>query len=87
MTDIKKKAKHGMFWSFINQGSTQLINFVITLFLARILMPEDFGLIGIVSIFIAIGKSLTDAGFSSSLIRSKNVDEEDYSTIFFIYYL
>jgi O-antigen/teichoic acid export membrane protein len=66
------------------QGGTQVINFVVTLFLARILMPEDFGLIGIVSIFIAIGKSLTDAGFSSSLIRSKNVDEEDYSTIFFI---
>ncbi|MFV0226380.1 lipopolysaccharide biosynthesis protein [Empedobacter falsenii] len=84
MTDIKRKAKHGMFWSFLNQGSTQLINFVITLLLARILMPEDFGLIGIVSIFIAIGKSLTDAGFSSSLIRSKNVDEEDFSTIFFI---
>lgn len=84
MTDIRRKAKHGMFWSFMNQGASQFINFAITLLLARILVPEDYGLIGIISIFIAIGKSLTDAGFSSSLIRSKNIDNEDYSTIFII---
>ena len=84
MTDIKSKAKSGMLWSFMIQGGTQVINFVVTIILSRLLMPEQFGLIGIISIFIGIGKSLTDAGFSSSLIRSKNIDNEDYSTIFII---
>lgn len=81
---IKKKAKSGMLWSFLNQGTTQIINFAITLLLARLLMPEDYGLIGLISVFIVIGRSLTDAGFSSSLIRTKKVDDGDYSTVFFI---
>ena len=82
MTYIINKAKHGMIWSFMNQVATLLINFGITILLARILIPQDYGLIGMITIFIAIGKSLTDAGFSSGLIRSKEVDNQGCSTIF-----
>jgi len=54
MTYIINKAKHGMIWSFMNQVATLLINFGITILLARILIPQDYGLIGMIRIFIAI---------------------------------
>lgn len=84
---LKAKAKSGIFWSFLNQSTTQVINFAITLLLARLLLPSDYGLIGLIAVFIAIGRSLTDAGFSSSLIRTKDVDDVDYSTVFFVNFI
>jgi O-antigen/teichoic acid export membrane protein len=77
-------AKSGMFWSFLIQGGTQIINFVVTVILARILLPEQFGLIGMIVIFLAISKALLDGGFVSSLIRTKEVNNVDYSTVFFV---
>jgi O-antigen/teichoic acid export membrane protein len=66
------------------QGGNQIINFIVSVILARLLLPSEFGLIGMIAVFIVISKSLVDGGFSSSLIRAKNVDNEDYSTVFFI---
>lgn len=84
MTDIKSKAKSGMLWSFMTQGGTQVINFVVTIVLARILLPEQFGLIGMIAIFIEISKGLVDGGFVSSLIRTKDPDNLDYTTVFIV---
>ncbi|MDT0294068.1 lipopolysaccharide biosynthesis protein [Mesonia ostreae] len=70
-------------WSFMIQGGTQAINFIVTILLARLLLPEEFGLIGMIAIFIAIARALVDGGFVSSLIRTKEVDNIDYSTVFF----
>ncbi len=84
MTDIKSKAKSGMLWSFMIQGGTQVINFVVTIILSRLLMPEQFGLIGMISIFLAIGAALVDGGFVTSLIRTQDADDIDYSTVFFV---
>jgi len=83
---VKKasSAKSGMFWSFLIQGGTQIINFVVTIILARLLLPEQFGLIGMIAIFIAISKALLGVGFVSSLIRTKEVNNVDYSTVFFV---
>lgn len=80
---FKTQAKSGMLWSFMIQGGTQIINFVVTIILARLLLPEDFGLIGMIAVFIAIARALVDGGFVSSLIRTKNADNLDYSTVFF----
>ena len=80
----KSDAKSGMFWSFLIQGGTQIINFAVTVILARLLLPEQFGLIGMISIFIAISRALVDGGFVSSLIRTKDADNIDYSTVFFV---
>lgn len=80
---LKKQATAGMAWAFAQQFGNQLIGFVVSMILARILLPEEFGLIGMIAIFIAVGKSLLDAGLTQSLIRSDNLDEEDYSTVFF----
>ena len=82
--DKTSSAKSGMFWSFLIQGGSQIINFVVTVLLARLLLPEQFGLIGMIAIFIAISQALVNGGFVSSLIRTKDADNLDYSTVFFV---
>src|SRR5690606_23809355 len=79
---LRKKALSGVFWTFTQQASVQFINFFVQIILARILMPEDFGLIAMLTVFISIGEMLMDGGMTTSLIRSKNPDQIDYSTVF-----
>lgn len=81
---LRKRTVSGVLWTFTQQVSVQLINFVISVILARILLPAEFGLIGMLSVFMAIGISLTDSGMTSSLIRKNDADQKDYSTVFFI---
>lgn len=76
------QAKQGVIWTFLQQFSVQIINFVVQIFLARLLLPSDFGLIAMITIFIAIGQSLSDSGMTSSLIRGKKNTEKDYGTVF-----
>lgn len=71
-------------WSFIQRFGTQAVEISVSILLARILLPEEFGLIGMIMIVIAVGQSLTDAGMTSSLIRKKSADTVDYSTVFFL---
>lgn len=82
-SSLRIQAKSGMLWSFMIQGGTQIINFAVTIILARLLLPEDFGLIGMIAVFIAIARALVDGGFVSSLIRTKDANNLDYSTVFF----
>ena len=81
---IKEKTIKGVIWTFSQQLGVQVINFIVQLILARLLLPEDFGLIAMIQIFITIGQTLMDGGMTSSLIRTKNTDQKDYSTVFFI---
>jgi|LSQX01.2.fsa_nt_gb O-antigen/teichoic acid export membrane protein len=81
-SSLKKQAVSGVFWTFAQQFSVQIINFVVQIILARLLMPEMFGLIAMLSVFIAIGQTLMDSGMTSSLIRTKDPDQLDYSTVF-----
>lgn len=80
---LRKTAVSGMFWTFGQQFGTQAIGFVISIVLARILIPEEFGLIGMISVFVGIGTSLVNSGLTQSLIRAPDPDQEDYSTVFF----
>lgn len=82
MSSLKKQAISGVIWSFAQQFSVQLINFAVQIVLARLLMPEDFGLIAMLIVFISIGQKLMDGGMTTSLIRTKNPDQLDYSTVF-----
>lgn len=79
---LKKQAISGVIWTFAQQFSVQIINFGVQIILARLLMPEDFGLIAMLTVFISIGQMLMDGGMTSSLIRTKNPDQLDYSTVF-----
>lgn len=77
------KARSGIIWSIGQQFSVKFINLFITIILARLLSPAEFGLIAMLSIFIAVGNSLMDSGLTSSLIRTRTAGQKDYSTIFF----
>jgi O-antigen/teichoic acid export membrane protein len=81
--DLKEKTVSGLIWAFIQQFGVQGIGFVITIILARLLTPAEFGLIAMLSVFIAIGNSLLEGGLSSSIIRTEDLEERDYSTVFF----
>lgn len=80
---LKQKTISGVFWSFSDLVAKQGLNFVVQIFLARLLMPEDFGLIGMITIFIAISNSIINSGFRQALIREQEATQEDYSTVFF----
>lgn len=82
---LKKKAAKSLVWTFTQQFGNQLIGFIISLLLARILLPEEFGLIGMIAVVVAIGNALLDGGLTKSLIRDKECDQEDYSTVFYFH--
>lgn len=80
---LKVKASKGILWSSIERFSAQIIQFVIMIVMARILVPEDFGLIGMLTIFTAVSQSLIDSGFSQAIIRKQDRTEIDCSTVFY----
>jgi teichuronic acid exporter len=81
--NLKSRATSSLVWTFSQQFGNQIIGFGVSLILARILLPEEFGLIGMIAVFIALGKTLLDSGLTQSLIRTESPDQEDYSTIFY----
>ena len=80
---LKNKTVKGVGWSAADAFLGQGVSFIVGLVLARLLSPDEYGLIGIVTIFTTVMLGIVDSGFSNSLIRKKNVTEEDYSTLFF----
>ena len=80
---FKKKAIQGFSWTFLQTFSNQIISFFVSIILARLLLPSEFGLIGMLAVFIALSEVLVNSGLTFSLIRSDNLNDEDYSTIFF----
>lgn len=72
-----------MLWTAIQKYSTMLISFISGIILARLLMPEDYGAIGMLLIFMSLAEVFIDAGFGSALIQKKNPTQTDYSTVFY----
>ncbi len=83
MGALKHKALKGLSWSFIDNIAGAGITFLVGIILARILTPEEFGIIGIIMIFIAISTSIIDSGFANALIRKIDVSSVDYNTVFY----
>ncbi|MDL2227867.1 lipopolysaccharide biosynthesis protein [Odoribacter sp. OttesenSCG-928-L07] len=80
---LKDKAVKGVKWSFIDNIAGSGITFLVGLVLARILSPAEFGIIGMVTIFISISNSIIDSGLSNALIRKLDTTEKDYNTVFY----
>jgi O-antigen/teichoic acid export membrane protein len=80
---LKQQALSGVFWSSAQLYGSQLIAFVISWILTRLLLPADFGLIALLAIFTGIASVLLYGGLTNSLIRSEHLDDEDYSTVFY----
>ena len=73
---------NSMIWKLLERFSSQLVSFVISIVLARILMPSDYGIIAIILVFINLANVIIDGGFNTALIQKKNADQIDFSTIF-----
>lgn len=81
--DLKSKTIKGFIWRFNERLISHLINFVATLVLARLLMPEDYGVIAIVMVFVNIANVFVINGLNTALVQKKNVDDIDYDTVFY----
>ncbi len=78
-----KKVVFGTIWSTIDRFGNMAIQFVVNMVLANLILPADFGYIGVLAIFMAVSQSLIDGGFATALIQKKSPTQTDYSTIFF----
>lgn len=81
---LKKNTISGLFFRFGERILAQLVSTIVTIILARILLPEEYGIISLVTIFITICNVFVSEGLSSSLIQKKDSDELDFSTIFWV---
>ena len=72
-----------MVWTAVERFGSQIVQFIIGIVLARLLLPDDYGLIGMLAIFMAISQTFLDCGFANALIQKKDRDEIDYSTVFY----
>lgn len=81
---LKKQAVRGVGWSFADSMLGQGITFIVGLVLARLLSPDEYGLIGIITIFITVFNSIVDSGFSNVLIRKNDATDKDYNTMFIV---
>jgi len=71
-----------LFWKFFERCGTQLIQFVLTVILARVLAPNDFGLVALVMVFIAIASVFVQSGLNTALVQKKDTDDLDFSSVF-----
>ena len=81
---LKDKSIKGVAWSGIDNVAQFGVSFVVSIFLARILSPDDYGLIGIILIFTEICNALINGGFTTALIRKKDATDDDYNTSFIV---
>lgn len=81
---LKDKTVKGVGWSAIDNVMQYVVSFIVSIVLARLLSPEDYGLLGIIAIFTAVCTTLIHGGFGSALIRKKDATEDDYNTTFIV---
>ena len=81
---LKRKTVKGVGWSAVDNIAGHSVTFIVSLVLARILSPDDYGLIGIIAIFTAVCQTLIKAGFTTALIRKKDATDDDYNTVFIV---
>ncbi len=82
-TNISNKAISGVFWKFLERIGCYAINFIVQIILARILLPEDYGIIAIVTIFLLISDVFIKNGLTTALIQHKDPTQIDYSSVFY----
>ncbi len=80
---LKYKTVKGVGWSFVDNVANQGVTFLVGLVLARLLTPTEYGMMAMITIFIAVSNSIVDSGFSNALIRKLDAKRIDYNTVFF----
>lgn len=80
--ELEHKVVSGVVWSFAEKFLTMLVQMVVSIIVARRLMPEDFGVMAILTFFTSVALTIVDSGFSQTLIRKKEPSESDYRSVF-----
>lgn len=84
MATLKQKIVRGSLWSLLEKFGRLFVGFGVTLILARLLTPADYGVVALLTIFIAISGSLIDAGFGDALVQKKDATELDFNSVFYL---
>lgn len=79
---LKQKTADGLFWGLVNNGTQQLLNLLFGIFLARLLTPSDYGMVGMLTVFSLVAGSLQESGFTVTLAKKKEVTSRDYNAVF-----
>lgn len=79
---LKKKTAKGLFWGGLSNGIQQLLFFLFGIFLARLLTPADYGMVGMLTIFTSIATTLQESGFTAALTNKRDATHEDYNAVF-----
>ena len=80
-TEMKSKVVKGLFWKLMENGGAQAVQFVVAILLARLLTPAEYGVVGIIMIFITIANVFVQSGFSTALVQKKHADASDFSSV------
>lgn len=83
MSVTRQKVFSNMIWRFLERTGAQLVQFIVAIVLARILSPEDYGTIALVTVFITILNVFVDSGLGTALVQKKDADNIDFSTVFY----
>lgn len=83
MSTLKEKTVKGIVWSSVDRFSTQGIQFVFGILIARMLLPSDYGIIAMLGIFIAVSQTFVDSGFGTAIVQKIDRTETDFSTVFY----
>lgn len=83
MESIKESVINSTKWTAFEKLGVQGVQFVLSIVMARLLTPEDYGIVGMLSVFLTISTTFVDSGFSNALVRKQEYKEVDYSTVFF----
>ena len=83
MSSLRDKTIKGVIWSAVERFASQGVEFVFGILIARLLLPEDYGVIAMLNIFLAISRTFIDSGFETALIRKADRTETDFSTVFY----
>lgn len=84
MEDLRQRTLTGLGWTAISQIGTQTVGFAISVVLARLLTPRDFGLVGMITVFTGFANLFTELGFGAALVQRKNAEDRHYSSIFWL---
>ena len=80
--NLKEKTAQGLFWAFLSSGGIQLLNLIIGIFLARLLSPGEYGIVGVLAIFTLLANNLQESGFGVALVNIKDIKHNDYNSVF-----
>lgn len=79
---LKNETIKGVVWSGVEKLSTYMVTFIVNIIMARLLTPADYGVVGIIAVFVSFSQLFIDGGFTTALISKANRDEKDYRTVF-----